>query len=147
MLVSALKMKRATEEIISFTVSKSFYHVCRIILEYHRNINRENLPFITYFQKKGRGGGCRVGRSRYGNISVLNHISCSEICRQTAQSSGFLCTIYLYIATVFLRKQTPNGFIDLTIPFFLYWNSQTTVTFRFFSCVFEYPSFLSVNIL
>lgn len=119
MLASALKMKRATEEIISFTVSKSFYHVCRIILEYHRNIIGENLSFITYIQKRGGDGGWRVRRCRYENTSVLNHISCSKIWRQTAQTSDFLCTIYLYVATIFLRKQTPNGFVDVTLLFFL----------------------------
>lgn len=96
MLVSALKMKRATEEIISFTVSKSFYHVCRIILEYHMNIIWENLSFITYNQNSGGawGGEKKKNRSRYANASLLNHVSCSKICRDVlrihfwARSSG-----------------------------------------------------------
>lgn len=83
MLVSALKMKRATEEIISFTVSKSFYHVCRIILEYHMNIIWENLSFVTYTQRAGMGRVGERGKKgrRYANVSVLNHTSCSQIYR------------------------------------------------------------------
>lgn len=81
MLVSALKMKRATEEIISFTVSKSFYHVCRIILEYHMNIIWENLSFTTYNQKRGVEVKGKKKAQVCMCFSMLNHISSSKICR------------------------------------------------------------------
>lgn len=42
---------------------------------------------------------------------------------QAVQSSNFLGTNYLCIATTFFRKQTPNGFADLTLlPNLKIWN-------------------------
>lgn len=83
MLVSALKMKSATEEIISFSVSKSFYHVCRIILEYHMNIIWDNLSFTTYTQKRKWGKKKKKKPTQVDKcFTVLKHISCSNICRE-----------------------------------------------------------------
>lgn len=99
MLVSALKMKSATEEIISFSVSKSFYHVCRIILEYHMNIIWDNLSFTTHNQKRkwSKKKPTQVDKC----CRALNHISCSNIYREVLRKT----TVH---ATVFSEPSSPH---------------------------------------